>query len=195
MKCNQDRLFGCWFKALDGGRTTGKSVTVNGLVGNLSHSVVRAVECKGRRFVVLRGPWGEPEWSGRWSNGSKEWTPEWLEILPDLGHDFTKSSQFVMECKWSSHHGRHFTDIDGVDKDFLSTWQEIQRTFLFDSSWTLSSQWLHLPPEVSLAPWTHGNISCKAPFKLPITLTPLIDRDSLLLIAISLFHHFGGHSS
>ncbi|KAH6916492.1 hypothetical protein BKA70DRAFT_1502774 [Coprinopsis sp. MPI-PUGE-AT-0042] len=148
LKCNKDRLFGCWFKSLDGGRNTVKNVTVGGLVGNLSHSIVRAVECKGRRFVVLRGPWGEPEWDGPWSNGSKEWTPEWLEILPELGHDFTKNGQFVMEYK-----------------DFLSTWQEIQRTLFFDDSWFISSQWLHLSPKTSLAPWSYGNISFS--FSLP----------------------------
>ena len=71
---------------------------MDGLVGNLSHSVIKAVECRGKRFVVLRDPWGEAAWGGPWSDGSKEWTPEWLEILPELGHDFGGSGQFVMEC-------------------------------------------------------------------------------------------------
>ena len=39
------------------------------------------------------------EWTGRWSDGSKEWTQEWLEILPKLGHTFGDDGQFVMECE------------------------------------------------------------------------------------------------
>ena len=43
--------------------------------------------------------WGMSEWTGRWSDGSKEWTQEWLEILPKLGHTFGDDGQFVMECE------------------------------------------------------------------------------------------------
>jgi Calpain family cysteine protease len=60
---------------------------------------VKAAEIKGKRFVVLRDPWGEPGWQGPWSDGSKEWTKEWLEILPELGHSFGSRGQFVMECE------------------------------------------------------------------------------------------------
>ena len=76
-----------------------KNATVDGLIGNLSHSIVKAVEIRGKRFVVLRDPWGEAGWEGPWSDGSKEWTKEWLEILPELGHSFGGSGQFVMECE------------------------------------------------------------------------------------------------
>ena len=100
VKANQDRLFGCWFKTLDGLRSGVKNASVDGLVGNLSHSIVKAVEIKGKRFVVLRDPWGEAGWEGAWSDGSKEWTTEWLEILPELGHSFGGSGQFVMECEF-----------------------------------------------------------------------------------------------
>jgi hypothetical protein len=95
---NKDRLFGCWFKTLDGVRSGVKNATVDGLVGNLSHSIVKAVEIKGKRFVVLRDPWGDAGWEGPWSNGSKEWTKDWLDTLPELGHTFGDSGQFVMEC-------------------------------------------------------------------------------------------------
>jgi Calpain family cysteine protease len=71
---------------------------VEGLYGNHAYSLLRAVECKGKRFVVVRNPWGNGEWTGRWSDGAKEWTPEWLEILPQLGHTFGDDGQFVMEC-------------------------------------------------------------------------------------------------
>ncbi len=44
------------------------------------------------------------EWTGRWSDGSKEWTQEWLHFLPELGHEFGDDGQFVMECMWSLDH-------------------------------------------------------------------------------------------
>jgi len=75
---------------------------VQGLVANHAYSVLRAVECKGKRFVVVRNPWGRKEWTGPWSDGSKEWQGEWLDILPELGHVFGDDGQFVMECEWFS---------------------------------------------------------------------------------------------
>ncbi|KAF9480346.1 cysteine proteinase [Pholiota conissans] len=148
-KANQDRLFGCWFKTLDGGRSGVKNATVDGLVGNLSHSVVKAVEIRGKRFIVLRDPWGEAGWEGPWSDGSKEWTTEWLTVLPELGHSFGGKGQFVMEYK-----------------DFLSVWQEVQRTLIFDDTWVTSSQWLHVSlPFPSVSAFSFGDISFS--FSLP----------------------------
>ncbi|KAG6832571.1 hypothetical protein H0H87_001227 [Tephrocybe sp. NHM501043] len=127
LKANQDRLFGCSFDSLDASRSGVRDVKVDGLMGSHAYSVLRAVEAKGKRFLVLRNPWGRSEWSGRWSDGSKEWTPVWLEILPLLKHEFGDDGQFVMEyC------------------DFLEAWDQIHRTILFDSSWVMASQWLQL---------------------------------------------------
>jgi len=103
IKANKDRLFGCWFKSLSGQRSGLKNAAVDGLVGNLSHSIVKAVELKGKRFVVLRDPWGDAGWDGAWSDGSKEWTKEWLDVLPQLGHSFGEKGQFVMECEYSEN--------------------------------------------------------------------------------------------
>ncbi|PPR07664.1 hypothetical protein CVT26_001594 [Gymnopilus dilepis] len=156
LKANQDRLFGCWFKGLDGNRSGVKNATVDGLVGNLSHSVVKVVEIRGKRFVVVRDPWGDAGWGGPWSDGSKEWTSEWLEILPELGHSFGGSGQFVMEYK-----------------DFLNVWQEIQRTIIFDESWVMSSQWLHISqPFPSIKAFTFGDISFS--FSLPVASPAII---------------------
>ena len=51
VKANNDRLFGCWFKTLDGVRSGVKNAS---LVGNISHSIVNAVEIKRKCFVVMR---------------------------------------------------------------------------------------------------------------------------------------------
>lgn len=98
LKANQDRVFGCSFDSLDSQRSGVRDAKVDGLMGNHAYSVLRAVECKGKRFVVLRNPWGSSEWTGRWSDGSKEWTQDWLQILPLLSHEFGNDGQFVMEC-------------------------------------------------------------------------------------------------
>jgi hypothetical protein len=56
VKANQDRLFGCWFKIFDWNQSGVKNATVDGLVGNLSHSIVKAVESSSWSFVVRRDP-------------------------------------------------------------------------------------------------------------------------------------------
>ncbi|KAJ7113932.1 hypothetical protein C8R44DRAFT_795970 [Mycena epipterygia] len=142
LKANQDRLFGCAYDPLDTSRNFDWSATVNGLHGNHAYSVLRAVEVKGKRFVVVRNPWGNSEWTGRWSDGSKEWTAEWLAVLPELGHTFGDDGQFVMEYK-----------------DFLASWSDIDRTILFDSSWVMSSQWLDVTTRPLPAAWSFGDVS------------------------------------
>lgn len=42
-------------------------------------SVLDTYEGHGKRLVKVRNPWGggdRSEWQGKWSDGSKEWTPE-----------------------------------------------------------------------------------------------------------------------
>jgi hypothetical protein len=99
LRATKDRLFGCSFNDLDSTRSGVTGAQVQGLVGGHAYSVLRAVGVKGKRFLVIRNPWGKSEWTGRWSDGSKEWTREWLEAMPLLGHVFGDDGQFVMECE------------------------------------------------------------------------------------------------
>ncbi|KAK7052857.1 hypothetical protein VNI00_004176 [Paramarasmius palmivorus] len=126
LKANVDRVFGCSFMSLSNHRNHSHDIRVQGLLGGHAYSILRAMEHKGKRFVVLRNPWGESEWTGPWSDGSHNWTQEWLEALPVIGHIFGDDGQFIMEYK-----------------DFLECWQMIERTMIFDSSWIMSCQWLH----------------------------------------------------
>ena len=74
--------------------------------------------------VLCRNPWGRTEWTGPWSDGSKEWTPEWMQLL---GHTFGDDGQF-----WMTY------------KDFLRKFSIIDRTRLFDSSWHVTEgRWLN----------------------------------------------------
>ncbi|KAG6828438.1 hypothetical protein H0H92_007965 [Tricholoma furcatifolium] len=164
LHANKDRLFGCAYDILDATRSGGAFIpTVNGLVGGHAYSVLRAVEYKDKRFVVIRNPWGECEWTGPWSDGSKEWTPEWLSALPVLGHAFGDDGQFVMEYK-----------------DFLENWEQVDRTVLFDSSWIMSSQWLKVTSRPLNLPWAFGDVSftvsLPAPSSTVIVLSQLDDR-------------------
>ncbi|CUA72692.1 hypothetical protein RSOLAG22IIIB_10222 [Rhizoctonia solani] len=139
MKVNEDRLFGCYIYKMPGGDD---ETTVNGLFAGHAYSVISAKEVNGtllaspppqsnpppgKRFLRIRNPWGKTEWTGAWSDGSKEWTSEWLALLPQLNHKFGNDGEFLMEYT-----------------DFLNTWTMIERSRLFDSGWKMSSMWLEV---------------------------------------------------
>ncbi|KAG6915708.1 hypothetical protein DXG01_010302 [Tephrocybe rancida] len=141
-KINHGKLFGCTFTELSSARNKNPTTSVNGLLGSHAYSILRAVEHAGKRFVVIRNPWGKSEWTGPWSDGSKEWTKEWLGALDVLGHTFGNDGQFVMEYQ-----------------DFLETWEEIEKTTLFDSSWKMSAKWVEVVPRPPLSDWGYGDVS------------------------------------
>ncbi|KAF9461075.1 cysteine proteinase [Collybia nuda] len=143
LNANQGRLFGCSFENMQTDRLEFPfPQIVKGLFGSHDYSVLRAVEFKGKRFVVVRNPWGESEWTGPWSDGSKEWTKETLEALSVLGHEFGDDGQFVMEYR-----------------DFLASWGHVHRTLLFDSSWVMSSHWLRVPVRPFPSNLEYGDVS------------------------------------
>ncbi|KAJ7659255.1 cysteine proteinase [Mycena polygramma] len=133
LHANRDRVFSCSFQGLSPTRNGNFNATINGLWGNHAYSVLRTMEYTGKsgikkRFLVLRNPCGQAEWNGPWSDGSKEWTPEWMDALPILGHVFGDPGKFVMEYK-----------------DFLSCFEQVDRTRLFDSSWTMRHDVVRVP--------------------------------------------------
>ncbi|THU76890.1 cysteine proteinase [Dendrothele bispora CBS 962.96] len=171
-KANVDRLFGCAYQGLSGARSGNWSSQIFGLVGNHAYSVLRAVEVNEKRFVVVRNPWGQSEWTGPWSDGSKEWTREWLERLPEFGHVFGDDGQFVMEFK-----------------DFLSCWDTFDRTLILDDSWAMSSQWLHVTTRPLSSAWTFGDVSFTFSLSEP-TLAIIV----LSQIDIRYFNQISGRS-
>ncbi|EIN09345.1 cysteine proteinase [Punctularia strigosozonata HHB-11173 SS5] len=120
-RANRDMLFSCYIMQNKAG----------------SRDFVKGIRTS-KRFVKVRNPWGEREWSGKWSDGSKEWTKEWLMALDDLNHKFGDDGEFLMEYP-----------------EFLTTFTRLDKTRLFDSSWVLSSQWL----EVYAPAWKFGDVS------------------------------------
>lgn len=92
-------LYGCALQGIDNDRGMNTATRIYGLVTSHAYSVLRAKEYNGKKFVVVRNPWGTGEWKGRWSDGAKEWTPEWMPALSVLDHSFGNDGQFIMECK------------------------------------------------------------------------------------------------
>ncbi|KAL0955338.1 hypothetical protein HGRIS_004221 [Hohenbuehelia grisea] len=163
LKATKDRLFSCSFNSLNTSRNGDLEATVHGLIGGHAYSILRAIECRGKRFLVIRNPYGEDAWTGPWSDGSREWSSEWLKILPCLEHTFGNDGQFVMEYD-----------------DFLKSWEVIHRTLLLDDSWVLSSGWIQVPPRPLPTAWTFGDVSFTFTIDHPtcavIVLSKLNDR-------------------
>ncbi|TDL19165.1 cysteine proteinase [Rickenella mellea] len=135
---NHDLLFSCFVN---------QPVSVAGRItpdriNDHAYTVLKAVEFKGKRFLKIRNPWGKSEWNGRWSDGSKEWTREWLEALGPLEHTFGDDGVFIMEYT-----------------DFLEYWDVIERTQLFDPSWIQSSHWLNVTSRPLPSAWQYGDVS------------------------------------
>lgn len=96
----------------------------NGLISNHAYSIHRAVETSGHRLLLVRNPWGESEWNGPWSDGSKEWTPD---LMKQLSHSFGDDGEF-----WISY------------EFFLQKFESAQRLRLLTREWEATQQWISL---------------------------------------------------
>ncbi|EFQ28405.1 calpain family cysteine protease [Colletotrichum graminicola M1.001] len=124
LKVNQDWLLGCSTGFASRGWGERK-----GIIEMHAYSVMKAVEMDGHRLVLLKNPWGKGEWKGAWSDGSKEWTPEWLQKLQ---HTFGDDGVF-----WISY------------VDLLKKYSIFDATRLFGPGWKVTSIWTTLS-----VPWT-----------------------------------------
>ncbi|ODA83010.1 hypothetical protein RJ55_01519 [Drechmeria coniospora] len=150
---NQEFLFGC-STGVWGGSTWGER---KGIMELHSYSVQRAVEIDGKRLIRLKNPWGKGEWKGPWSDGSKEWTPQWLE---KLNHRFGDDGNF-----WIAY------------EDLLRKYQAFERTRLFGPDWSVAQIWTTLN-----VPWmvnyhdTYFSLSISKPGPVILVLSQLDDR-------------------
>lgn len=153
LRVNEDFLFGCSTGVWGLNRADAA-----GIVDRHAYSIQKAVEVDGQRLLRLKNPWGKFEWKGAWSeldlfffpsssffagpdifinypadkhpgDGSKEWTPEWLE---KLGHRFGDDGDF-----WIAY------------EDLMRKFQAFERTRLFDAEWQVAQLWTTLA-----VPWT-----------------------------------------
>eukprot|EP01125_Pyxidicula_operculata_P004086 TRINITY_DN1585_c1_g1_i1.p1 TRINITY_DN1585_c1_g1~~TRINITY_DN1585_c1_g1_i1.p1 ORF type:complete len:1011 (+),score=266.75 TRINITY_DN1585_c1_g1_i1:116-3034(+) len=65
-----------------------------GLLIGHAYGILQVVEIEGHRLLRLRNPWGSYEWTGAWSDGSKEWTPE---LMANINFSFGDDGTFFME--------------------------------------------------------------------------------------------------
>lgn len=135
LRVNEEFLFGC-SSCLFAGWGERK-----GIIEGHAYSIMRAVEMDGQRLLLLKNPWGKGEWTGSWSDGSKEWTPEWMM---KLGHRFGDDGAF-----WISY------------ADFLKKYQIFDRTRLFTDDWIVTHQWTSLT-----IPWSVDYNSTKFAFTI-----------------------------
>ncbi|KAK4156277.1 calcium-dependent cysteine-type endopeptidase [Chaetomidium leptoderma] len=119
MQVNEDFLFGCSTGLWGLGYGERK-----GIQEGHAYSIMKAKEIDGERLLLLKNPWGKVEWKGAWSDGSKEWTAEWLTRM---GHQFGDDGAF-----WMSY------------KDLLRKFQTFDRTRLFGQNWKVTSMWTTL---------------------------------------------------
>ncbi|KFZ17878.1 hypothetical protein V501_01497 [Pseudogymnoascus sp. VKM F-4519 (FW-2642)] len=135
LRVNEEFLFGC-SSCLFAGWGERK-----GIIEGHAYSIMRAVEMDGQRLLLLKNPWGKGEWTGPWSDGSKEWTPEWMM---KLDHRFGDDGAF-----WISY------------DDFLKKYQTFDRTRLFTDDWKVTHQWTSLT-----IPWSVDYNSTKFAFTI-----------------------------
>jgi hypothetical protein len=150
MNVNKTFLFGC-------GQMGGIYGERKGIQEKHAYSIMEAREIDGERLLKLRNPWGRTEWTGRWSDGSEEWTPEWMQ---KLNHKFGDDGVFWI----------HY-------KDLLRHYQHFDRTRLFGPEWTVSQQWTSVN-----VPWSVDYLDTKFKINLAksgpvvIVLSQLDDR-------------------
>ncbi|KAL8826327.1 MAG: hypothetical protein Q9170_007446 [Blastenia crenularia] len=89
--------------------------------------VLRVYEGFGVKLLLLRSLQDKNEWTGPWSNGSEEWTPEWIERLQ---HTFADQQLFWIEYK-----------------DLLRKYIYIDRTRIFGDDWTVAQRWVTVEVE------------------------------------------------
>eukprot|EP01102_Stenamoeba_stenopodia_P011225 TRINITY_DN3431_c0_g1_i1.p1 TRINITY_DN3431_c0_g1~~TRINITY_DN3431_c0_g1_i1.p1 ORF type:complete len:1206 (+),score=321.89 TRINITY_DN3431_c0_g1_i1:183-3800(+) len=83
-------LMGCSIVAKDADM---EEKTSTGLLKNHAYAIINCEEVQNVKFIRLRNPWGQFEWNGRWSDGSKEWTPA---LKKHFKYEFGDDGTFFM---------------------------------------------------------------------------------------------------
>ena len=160
MKVNDEFLFGCATGTFDKwqGSDMASRIGARDDIHRLhAYSIMEAREIKGQRLVKLRNPWGKGEWKGAWSDGSEQWTPEWMTLL---NHRFGDDGMF-----WISY------------EDLLRRYQSFDRTRLFGPDWRITQQWTEID-----VPWsadynnTKFSVTLTKRSPIVIVLSQLDDR-------------------
>jgi len=114
-------LMGC---AIDASNELPESKLDCGLLANHAYSILKAKEVDGIKFLRIRNPWGQGEWTGDWSDNSPLWTPEWK------GKGFVKNYTFKDD-------GTFFMRFEDFIKYFnrLFVMRSIHESFKHNGQW------------------------------------------------------------
>jgi Calpain family cysteine protease len=134
LKVGKDFLYGCSTGQHADWLEPDRPITIRkGILEGHAYSIMDAVEHivdgTSYRLVKVRNPWGNTGWSGPWSDGAAEWTPQWMERLQ---HKFGDDGVF-----WMSY------------DDLLRKYQRLDRTRIFGPDWKITQQWTSLQ-----VPWS-----------------------------------------
>ncbi|CAL8297726.1 unnamed protein product [Arctogadus glacialis] len=120
-------LMGCSIDSLVPARFETRTTT--GLVKGHAYSVTAVEECKHTttkdskvRLVRLRNPWGQVEWTGPWSDNSKEWTSLSKVEKEKLQHQNAEDGEF---CPMSSVRLTLFVSLMSFE-DFKKNFTKIE---------------------------------------------------------------------
>lgn len=103
------------------GNTSVRNERRQGIVSQHAYAILDTYEGHGQRLVKIRNPWGQSEWTGPWSDGSKEWNADWFDRLQ---HKFGDDGVF-----WISY------------DDMLKKYKYLDRTRIFGPEWHVAQQW------------------------------------------------------
>ncbi|KAG8903529.1 hypothetical protein FRB99_003160 [Tulasnella sp. 403] len=166
----EDRLFACYMFSLSASPDDVEPAsTVQGLYPGHAYSILRAAEIRGKRLILLRNPWGKGEYTGPWSDGSKEWTSEWMDVLDIMDHRFGEDGEFLMEYS-----------------DFVNLFTMIGRSRIFNSSWVLSQNWIRVTSRNFPCAFSYGDVSFSITIpKKTFSVIVLAQQDTRYFSAIS----------
>ena len=119
LSVNKEFLFGASTRGYSHSDPYGKGR--QGIFDDHCYSILRALNYKNHRLLLIKNPWGHTEWNGPWSDGSSQWTSE---ALKDLEHSFGDDGIF-----WISY------------ADLLRRYDQLWRTRLFSPHWSVSQHW------------------------------------------------------
>ena len=94
------------------------NVSAQGIVQGHAYALLAVLEVDGFQLVQLRNPWGDTEWKGAWSDGSREWTPR---IMTKVKYVDADDGTFYMEFSDFVHHFEHVYVCRVFDESWLVT--------------------------------------------------------------------------
>eukprot|EP01103_Thecamoeba_quadrilineata_P012643 TRINITY_DN32_c6_g1_i2.p1 TRINITY_DN32_c6_g1~~TRINITY_DN32_c6_g1_i2.p1 ORF type:complete len:450 (-),score=111.83 TRINITY_DN32_c6_g1_i2:105-1454(-) len=130
-KFNKGRLMGC-----SANNNQREGLLPNGLVTGHAYGILRVEEINGLRLIKIRNPWGQHEWNGRYSDGSKEWTPQ---LRQQLNQKDKNDGAFWM-----------------CFEDFMANWHTLTECFVFNEDWKLVQSYVNF--ETTAKPFTRLHV-------------------------------------